>query len=159
MISRMHNTLISTALLAIICASSLPLAVHAADAKSAIDFRQSAMKIYKWYLGPMAGMVKEKSPYDAAGFRSNAAGLAKAASLDLTAGFPANTFSDSEDDTDAKPEIRENWEDFTSKYEAFREASEKLMAVSIGGDLAAMKQQFAAAAKTCKGCHDDYREK
>lgn len=149
---------VSIALLGAVCCASLPLATQAAGVQGAIDFRQSAMKIYKWYLGPMAGMVKGKIPFDAASFKNKAQGLATAGGLDLTQGFPENSFSDMESDSDAKPEIRENWADFESKYQAFVEASKKLASVAEGGDMAAIKKQFAATGKTCKGCHEDYRE-
>ena len=147
------------ALLGAVCLASLPPVTQAAGVQGAIDFRQAAMNLYKWYLGPMGGMVKGKIPFDAAGFKSRAEGLSTAASLDLTEGFPQDSFSDSESDTDAKPEIRENWQDFTAKYQALREESAKLASIAAGGDMAAMKKQFGATAKTCKGCHDDYREK
>lgn len=150
---------VSIAVLGAVCCCSLSLTTQAAGVQGAIDFRQSAMKIYKWYMGPMGGMVKGKIPFDAAAFNNQAQGLATAASLDLGPGFPENSFSDMESETDAKPDIRENWADFESKYQAFREASEKLAATAAGGEMAAIKEQFAATGKTCKGCHQDYREK
>lgn len=156
---RLHKKASIAALLSAVCFASLPSITQAAGVQGAIDFRQATMKLYKWYLGPMGGMVKGKIPFDAARFKSRAEGLATAASLDLTEGFPQNSFSDSESDTDAKPEIRENWEDFVSKYKALKDASEKLASVASTGDMAAMKKQFGAAGKTCKGCHDEYREK
>ena len=33
----------------------------------------------------------------------------------------------------------------------------KLAEVAAGGDEAAMKEQFGKTAKTCKGCHDDFK--
>jgi cytochrome c556 len=35
----------------------------------------------------------------------------------------------------------------------------KLVAVSKGGDEAAVKAQLGATGKTCGGCHEDFREK
>ena len=156
---RLHKEASIAALLSVVCFASLPPIAQAAGVQGAIDFRQATMQVYKWYMGPMGGMVKGKIPFDAAVFRNRAEALAKAASLDLTEGFPGNSFSDSESDSDAKPEIRENWEDFMSKAKALKEASAKLASVAAGGDMAAMKKQFGTTGKTCKGCHDDYREK
>ena len=141
------------------CATMVPALVTAQEAdastQGAIDFRESTMTIYKWYLQPMGGMVKGKIPFDAKVFADKAAGLATAASLDLTAGFP----KDSHEDTEAKPEIWQNWDDFVAKHKALQKESQKLQEVAAGGDMDAMKEQFGATAKTCKGCHDDFREK
>jgi cytochrome c556 len=126
-----------------------------ASLQAAVDFRQSTMTIYKWYLGPMGGMVKGKIPFDAATFASKASGLAKAASLDLTEGFPKG----SHEDTDAKPEIWEQWDLFIEKYEILQKEATKLNSVAAGGDMDAIKAQFGATAKTCKGCHQDFKEK
>ncbi len=130
---------------------------HAAGTslQGAVDFRQSTMTILKWYLQPMGGMVKGKIPFDAATFSNKATGLAKAASLDLTEGFPKG----SHEDTEAKPEIWEHWDEFVEKYKALQIEADKLQKVAATGDIDAIKAQFGATAKTCKSCHDDFREK
>ena len=123
--------------------------------QAAVDFRESAMTIYKWYLGPMGAMVKGKTPFDGKAFRERAEGLAAAAGLNLLAGFPEG----SADGTEARPEIWSRWSEFEEKYQALREQSARLAQVAATGDEAAMKAQFGETAKTCKGCHDDFREK
>ena len=46
--------------------------------QAAVDFRESAMTIYKWYLGPMGAMVKGKTPVtDEAVAKAAAQGKAK----------------------------------------------------------------------------------
>ena len=134
---------------------TLGAAATASGQQAAVDFRQSAMNLYKWYLGPMGGMVKGKIPFDLMAFQKNAKGLATVASLDLLAGFPKG----SAEDTEAKNAIWERWSDFEKKYSALQQQSEKLASVAAGGDQAAIKAQFGETAKTCKGCHDDFREK
>ena len=123
--------------------------------QAAVDFRESAMTIYKWYLGPMGAMVKGKVPFDQAAFRQHAEGLATAAQLDLLPGFPEG----SDKDTEARPEIWERWSDFQARYRELQEQSGKLAQIAATGDEAAMKAQFGETANTCKGCHDDFREK
>jgi cytochrome c556 len=73
--------------------------------------------------------------------------------------FPEGTGMDEVKDpkNGAKPEIWLDWEKFLKKHEALREQSAKLAEVVAGGDEAAMKQQFGETAKTCKGCHDDFK--
>ena len=40
---------------------------------------------------------------------------------------------------------------------AFNKEANELARVAQGGDANAVKAQLAALQKTCKGCHDDYR--
>jgi cytochrome c556 len=124
-------------------------------AEPAVEFRESIMTLYKWYLQPMGGMVKGERPFDAAAFRKNAEDLANVASLDLTVGFPEG----SDDDTEARPDIWLDWDGFTGKFADLQSASAELARVAAGGDIEAMKQQFKATAGTCGGCHKKYREK
>jgi len=68
-------------------------------------------------------------------------------------------------------ETGKGWHDTTVKADAFantarfaerggdfaRESSELARLVSAGGDAAAVKDQFGKLQKTCKSCHDDFR--
>ncbi|MCB1858503.1 MAG: cytochrome c [Gammaproteobacteria bacterium] len=122
---------------------------------AAFEYRESIMTVFKWYLGPMAGMAKGKIPYDQASFQHNAKELAKAASLDVLSGFPEGSI---DEDSEAKPEIWQNWKKFEDKLEALRTESAKLAEIAAGGDQQATVEQFKRTAGTCGGCHDDFRE-
>lgn len=124
--------------------------------QAAIDFRSSNMLIYKWYMGPMGAMVKGKVPYDQAAFQKNAAGLATAASLDLLAGFPQGS---TDPDSEAKAEIWQDWSGFSDRFEALQRESAKLAEIAASADAQASMEQFKKTGGTCKGCHDDFREK
>ena len=153
----MKKAIITSSLLSVgilFGASTATNVIADGGSQGSIDFRESVMTIFKWHLGPMGAMVKGKAPFDEAAFRKNADGLAHAANLDLLAGFPEGSQGDSE----AKAEIWENWSQFEEKYGALRTESAKLAEVAAGGDQEAMKAQFGETAKTCKGCHDDFRE-
>ena len=126
-----------------------------ASEQGAIDFRQSAMTIYKWYVKPMGAMAKGKVPFDADAFRANARGLAGAAELNILPGFP----EDSGFDTEAKDEIWENWPEFKEKFQVFQSEARKLGEIAASGDEQQLKAQFGKAAKTCGGCHKKFREK
>ena len=128
-------------------------AVHA-DAEKAVDYRQAVMNVYAWNVTTMGDMVKGKTAFDAAAFASHARDLAAAAELELMAAFPEDSITD---ESDAREEI---WLDFgkvEDKHQALRDPSAKLAEVAAGGDEVAMKEQFGATAKTCKGCHDDFK--
>lgn len=128
-------------------------AAHA-DAEKAVDYRQAVMNVYAWNVTTMGDMVKGKTAFDAAAFASHAMDLAAAAKLELMAAFPEDSITD---ESDAREEIWLDFGKFEDKHQALREQSAKLAEVAAGGDEAAMKEQFGATAKTCKGCHDDFK--
>lgn len=134
------------------------LAVHAQDAdpkKEAIEYRQSAMKIVGWNFKPMGAMAKGERPFDTKAFAAHAKDLAAVSSLNILAGFPEDTDAKG---SKAKPEIWLKWEDFEKKMATMQREASKLAEVAAAGDEGATKKQFGAAAKTCKACHDDYKE-
>ena len=124
------------------------------SATDAVDFRQGVMNVYAWNLNNLRDMVRGDVPFDTAAFQSHAEDLATAARLDVTKGFPEDSITD---ESDARDEIWLNWDAFLEKREALKEQSAKLAEVSATGDEAAMKEQFGATARTCKGCHDDFK--
>jgi cytochrome c556 len=128
--------------------------VQAADADKAVSYRQAVMNVFYWNTDAMGDMVKGKKEFDAAAFATHAKDLAAAAGLELMAAFPEDSIND---ESDAREEIWLDFAKFEKKYEALREQSAKLAEVAASGDEAAMKEQFGAASKTCKGCHDDFK--
>jgi len=133
------------------------ITTQGAMANAALEFRQSAMTVFVWYLKPMGGMVKGKIPFDQATFAKNARGLATATQLDIPAGFPKGSYD--EEESDAKQAIWEKWPEFEDKYRTLQKEAAKLAEVAQGGDVAAMKAQFGATAKSCGGCHKPFRAK
>ena len=125
-----------------------------ADAEKAVDYRQGVMNVYAWNLTTMGDMVKGKTDFDAAVFAGHAKDLAAAAQLELMSAFPEDSITD---ESDASETIWLDWDKFQNKHKSLREQSAKLADVTAAGDEAAMKEQFGAAAKTCKGCHDDFK--
>lgn len=150
---RLMQTVLITCLLATGGASTSGMAQESTQA--AIDFRESVMTAFKWYLGPMGAMAKGKIPFDAARFRSRADGLANATRLDVAEGFPEGSIAESE----AKAEIWDNWDEFLGKYQSLQEEAVKLQQVAASGDEQAMMAQFKRTAETCGGCHKKFREK
>ena len=137
---------------------TLPLAigsVQAAKVEDAVYFRQGVMNVFSWNVGHMAAMAKGEVPFDAAAFQVYAADLAAAAALNLLPGFPEESTTD---DSDAKDEIWLNWAHFEARLQDLRTESAKLKEVAAGGDEAATKAQLDATRRTCKACHDDYKQ-
>ncbi len=130
-------------------------AASAGKVEQAVDYRQGAMNVFSWNLGHMGAMVKGEVPFDSTAFQGYASELAAATKLDVLKGFPEESVTD---ESDAKDEIWLNWSDFESKLQDLRSQSAKLAEVAAGGDEAAVKAQFGETRKTCKACHDDYKE-
>jgi len=122
--------------------------------EKAVDYRQAVMNVYAWNVTSMGDMVKGKTPFDAAAFAQHAKDLAAAAQLELMAAFPEDSVNENSDASDT---IWLDWDKFQDKHAALREQSAKLAEVATGGDETAMKEQFGDTAKTCKGCHDDFK--
>ena len=133
--------------------------IQAADsaekiAARAVEYRQGVMNVYAFNVTSMGDMVKGKTEFDAAAFARHAKDLAAAAQLDLLAGFPEDSIND---DSDASDTIWLDWDKFQKRHKDLQEQSAKLAEVAAGGDEAAMREQFGATGKTCKGCHDDFK--
>jgi cytochrome c556 len=124
------------------------------EVEKAVDYRQGLMNVFAWNVTSMGDMAKGKVPFDAAAFSGYGKDLAAAASLELLAAFPEDSINE---DSDASDTIWLDWETFQKKHEALSEQSAKLAEVVAGGDEAAMKEQFRETAKTCKSCHDDFK--
>lgn len=122
--------------------------------ETAIHYRQAAYTMIGWNFGPMAQMVRGKTPWDATAFARHAERVAFLAPQ-LLEGFPEGSGSGA--DTEAKPEIWTDRDGFRSKMDDFVRESKLLAEASRGGDEAKAKAQFKTTAGACKACHEKYR--
>lgn len=126
------------------------------DAESAVDYRQKGFSLIRNNFVAMGEMVKGEVDYDAAIFAQRANDLARLSHIPWQ-GFivegaqPGN-------DTDALPEIWDNWDDFKERAESFISDTQNLAEAAAGGSMDDIKPAFMAAAKNCKGCHDNYKD-
>ena len=127
----------------------------AGELERALEYRQGVMNVYSWNMKAMGDMMKGKKPYDADAFARHASDLAAAASLELLAGFPPESDSG---ETDARADIWFDFEDFTQKLEDLRSASQNLSQVAASGDREAMGKALGQTGKSCKACHDSYKD-
>lgn len=144
--------------IAVLC-GAVALAVTAAAAaavkpETAIHYRQSVYTMMGWNFAPLAQMVKGKEPWDATAFALHADRIAFL-TPQLLEGFPQG--SDQGAETEAKPEIWKNMDDFKSKMNDLVRESKALSDVAKTGDEAKMREQFKKTAGACKSCHDKYR--
>lgn len=145
-----------SSLILVIAATLGATAVAAAAVKpeTAIAYRQAGYTMLGWNFGPMAQMVRGKTPWDAAEFARRAERVALIAPQ-LLEGFPEG--SDSGATTEAKAEIWKNMDDFRLKMDDLVKQSKLLADVAKSGDEAKMKEQFKQTAGACKACHEKYR--
>ena len=148
----MKKNLILGLLISVFFGSSL---VIAADAEKAIKYRRGVFNVMGWNFGSMAAMVKGKIPFDANVFARNAEIVAFMSQLPLE-GFVEGS---DEGDTKARPEIWLNMEDFEAKMKKMQKEVSVLAEISKKGNFDASKSQLKEVGTTCKGCHDDYRNK
>ena len=120
-----------------------------------IKYRQSALFLMGQHFGPIAAMAQGKIPFDKDAAARSAA-IAEFMSKLPWDRFPAGT---DQGNTKAKPEIWSNMDDFKAKAEKMQSEVAKLAQVAKGGDFNAFKAQVGETGKSCKACHDEYRNK
>jgi cytochrome c556 len=99
--------------------------------------------------------LKAESP-NLAQVRTGAATIAELAPK-VPGWFPAGTGPDV-GKTEARAEIWQKPEDFAAKAQEFREAAAAFNTAAAGSDLGAIRSAQGNLGKSCKGCHDLYRE-
>ena len=85
------------------------------------------------------------------------AGIINAFAPQIPSLFPPGTGPDA-GKTEAKAEIWQKPDDFLAKSRDFTAAARAFNAAAQGSDLAAMRAAHGTMGKTCKACHDLYRE-
>lgn len=116
--------------------------------------RMDLMKDIAAQMKALKPMVDGKVAYDAAGVAAAAAAIADHAAK-IAPSFPKGS---TDHPSEASPRIWTDWNGFEASAEALRTSAAALKADAGKGAQAAMGP-FTEMAKTCKGCHEDYRVK
>jgi cytochrome c556 len=72
--------------------------------------------------------------------------------------FPVGSGPESEIETDAKPEIWTRTKEFADAQLALSNESARLRQLAADSDIESIRSQYRAVGRTCKGCHDVFRE-
>lgn len=146
----------------IVAASALTLVNVAALAdkkqspeEMAASYRQSTFKMVKQHFGPMVGMIKGEIDFNAEAFSKNAEALQSLTQLAPNGFVTPGVAKGSK----VKEAVWENPEDFAVKMQTFQDGAKAIVDAAKSGDLATIKPVFGKAAKSCKGCHKEYRSK
>lgn len=140
-------------LAAILSATTLTAAAQVKPFE-AIEYRQGIFKAVKWNFGPMAEMVRGKQTFDAAEFTRRAENVAALSKMPLEA-FVAGTYASK---TSALPSIEKDYQTFADMMANFEKTSAALAVAAKSGDLAQIRPAFGEVGKTCKSCHDKFRD-
>lgn len=142
--------------IAMLLAVAVPAAAQFSKPEDAIRYRQSGYVIMGHQMGKIFAQLKSDKPDLAAIQRS-------AVIVDFVSQLPGEGYVPGSEKggtppTRAKPAI------FTDPKvgdigRAMRQEVVKLVEVSKGGDVGAIRTQFQATVKSCDACHDDYRSK
>lgn len=150
------TTFVSAATLCVvIAASSMAFAADEKAQKNAAKYRQSTFSMVKHHFGTLGAMMKGKIEFNAETFAKNAEAVAALSQLAPT-GFEVEGLAGK---TDAKKAIWEDKAAFDGTMSDFQTAAAALAEAAKTGDEGKMKAAFGPVAKSCKGCHSDYRKK
>ena len=140
--------------LGLLCAVGAAAAQMQQKPENVIHYRQDVMGLIGWNFAPLGAMVKGKIPWDAKEFALRAERLQWLAPQ-IAEGFSKGSNAGAE--TDAKPEIWTEFEDFQGKLEDYVAEAKALDEAAKGGDETKMREQFKKTAAACKACHDKYK--
>ena len=141
---------------AVLLAVAVPASAQFSKPEDAIRYRQSAYVLMGNHMGRINAQLKSDKP-DVAAIQKSA-GIVDFASQLPGEGYVPGSDKGGTPPTKAKPEV------FTDPKvrdvgRAMRQEVVKLVDVSKTGDIAAIRTQFQATAKSCDNCHDNYRNK
>lgn len=131
------------------------LALDDEQAQKAAETRQAVLKVVGWNVAPMGAMARDLLPWDDALFARNAQRIAWMLTM-IPDAFRADTRSH-ELETDALPEIWEDFARFEERAANAQRSAERLVEVANGGDRAAAREALSEMIDTCRACHDDFR--
>jgi cytochrome c556 len=126
--------------------------------EKAIKARQGEMQLRSFNAGPLFGMAKGDIEYDAELATTLAGNLKLMLDLDNGRAWPTGSDNGMYDSTTALPKIWETFPEIGEYGKRYKTAVNELAAVA-GDGVDALRSKVGALGKSCKGCHDEFREK
>lgn len=146
--------LLAPAALALLPAVAWSQQAQPTQAERIIKYRQSALYLLGWNIGPISRMVKGEIAFDKEAVALRADRLAQLAPM-IAEGFPAG--SESGAPTKAKAEIWKNMDDFRARAAELERVTAKFAATARTGDPGQIAAGLGEVGSVCKGCHEKYR--
>ena len=134
--------------------AAAPAYAQFAKPEAAVKYRQSAFILMGTSFARLGAMVQGKAPFDAK------VALDNAQIVEFMSHLPWQAFTPGTDlpDSHAKPAIWKEMDKFKADASKLQEMTPKLVAAARTGKLDDIKVVFGETAKTCKSCHDSFRE-
>lgn len=154
----MHRHVKFTSLAACIAGAAAiawPVAAQYAKPEDAVKYRKAAFTVMNSHMGRIFAQLKSPTPNMQ--IIQSSAQVAESMSKLPWDAFAQNTEFVTE--TRALPALFKNEAKAKELAQKMQEEVAKLNTVAKSGDVAAVRTQFGAAAKTCDNCHDDFRAK
>ena len=133
---------------------ALALSGTAFAADTTIEYRKNNRKAIGAHMQSVVAIVKGEVEF-ADQLPAHARALADTASFSKAAFEQKATSGDST----AKADIWQRWDDFAADADAMQAAADKLAAAASTGDKGALRASVGELGRTCKSCHDSYRQK
>ena len=125
----------------------------------AIKARQGEMQLRSFNAGPLFGMAKGDIEYDAEMANKLAGNLKLLLDLDMSRSWPSGSDNGNyAGKTTALPKIWTTYPEISEYGKKYAMAVTEL-AAAAGNGRDALKSKIGALGKSCKGCHDEFREK
>ena len=124
-----------------------------AKAEDAVKYRKAAFVLMGTHFSRIGVVVQGKAPFDAKALLENAQIIDALAKLPFTA-FDVGTQGN---DSKAKPEVWKEMDQFKLAANKMQQEVGKLHTAAQTGNLESIKAAFGAVAKTCKSCHEQYK--
>jgi cytochrome c556 len=155
MIKKAIAVLVGTAILSTLSVFAEP-AKSEKQAKDVTEYRQAILKLVKSNVGALGAMNKGAIPFNIETMQTNSLRIEQL-SLMLEDYFATDT-TGFDVDTAALDKIWGNQADFKDKISALTVAANNLNKVAKAGDSTQFKPAIGQVFKSCKGCHDNYKE-
>lgn len=126
-----------------------------ADPAALVKQREQTMKTMGGGMGAVAKFVKGEAG-TVADVRSAAAAITEMTAKDPATVFPQGT-AIGVSDSDAKPELWQNWPKAVEYWNGLKPATARLTEAANVGDRAQIAQAMQGLANACTKCHDDFR--
>ncbi|MCL1123072.1 c-type cytochrome [Shewanella surugensis] len=122
--------------------------------EDAVKYRQSAFSLMAYNFGDIGAMLKGKKPYDAATVTVRAENVAALSKLPLEGFIQVKGL----DQRDALNKIWDEKARFNEKMQTLQKNASLLVVAAQSGDKRAVQKAFMETGKSCKSCHDNYKQ-
>ena len=131
---------------------SAPAAI--ASDEGEIKYRKSVMKAVGGHMGAIAGILKQETG-NAANLQVHTEGMLQLSTITASLFPKGSDFGD----TTVLPKVWEKPDEFAAAVKQFEDAAKVMAAAGRSGDMKQVGAAMGELGKSCKNCHENFREK